>query len=70
MLDCICTKRMLENANEGTCLWCGHGDAHSIHTITEARLARLPRDLGAHQREGRRFPDRTFENIQRLPLAA
>lgn len=28
---CICDKHMLEYANEGTCLWCGHGIPVKIH---------------------------------------
>lgn len=66
MPDCICGKHMLADANEGTCLWCGHGAAHSIHTIQDRRLAPLPRDLGGYQREGRRPPFGVFENVTRL----
>jgi hypothetical protein len=28
--DCICGKRMLQAANEGTCLWCGYGPAKVV----------------------------------------
>jgi hypothetical protein len=52
--------------NEGTCLWCGHGNARSIHTIHDKQLAQLPRDLGGFQREGRRPPYGVFENVTRL----
>lgn len=29
-LPCICGKHMVERANEGTCLWCGHGMARPV----------------------------------------
>jgi hypothetical protein len=28
--DCICGKRMLQAANEGTCVWCGYGRARAV----------------------------------------
>lgn len=27
---CVCGKHMLEYANEGTCVWCGHGAATAV----------------------------------------
>lgn len=65
--NCICGKHLLELFNEGTCLWCGHGQATSIHTIRDKRLAALPRELGDFQREGRRLPFGVFENVTRIP---
>lgn len=66
MTNCKCGKHLLEPLNEGTCLWCGHGDPHTIHTLADKQLARLPHDIGAYQREGRRVPFGVFENVTRL----
>lgn len=38
-LGCLCGKHMIELANEGTCLWCGHGRARDIAEIAYRRLA-------------------------------
>lgn len=69
MQDCRCGKHMLEHENEGTCLWCGHGNAHSIHTVQDKPLAQLPRDLGGYQREGRLVPFAVFDNVRARHLA-
>lgn len=34
---CICGKRMLELANEGTCLWCGYGEARVVVELAYGR---------------------------------
>jgi hypothetical protein len=65
---CICGRRLLLAFNEGTCLCCGHGDvqpAAAPYGARPIRLRRLPRDLGALLREGRR-PDPNLENVVRL----
>lgn len=62
MNTCRCHKHMLEAANEGTCLWCGHGDVHEAAAQASTRRRRLPRDLGALAREGRR-PDPRLDNV-------
>jgi hypothetical protein len=65
---CVCGKRLLLAFNEGTCLCCGHGDVQPAavpYGARPSRLRRLPRDLGAFQREGRR-PDPNLENVVRL----
>lgn len=38
-LGCLCGKRMIEDLNEGTCLWCGHGLARQTIETAYARLA-------------------------------
>jgi hypothetical protein len=65
---CICGKahegRML--VADGTCLWCGRGTCRTPPRAGRSpRLRRLPRDLGALQREGRR-PDPHLDNVVRL----
>lgn len=65
---CKCGKarerRML--VADGICLWCGRGVCSTPPSPDRrARLRRLPRDLGALQREGRR-PDPCLENVVRL----
>lgn len=60
---CRCGKHLFEHVNEGTCWWCGHGDVRT--PATPRSLARLPRDLGALQREGRRIPFGVFEHVVR-----
>lgn len=62
MSVCICTKHLLVGANEGTCLWCGHGEPWPK---PRPRVSRLPRDLGAILREGKRLPRGVFENVVR-----
>jgi hypothetical protein len=52
---CICGRRFLQEANDGTCLTCGHG---------LIRLRRLPRNLGALVRRGQRLPRGVFENTR------
>lgn len=52
--DCRCGKQMLQYANEGSCVWCGHGDAIVATRAQLRRRRRLCRDLGALKREGRR----------------
>lgn len=37
---CICGKHMVEEANEGTCLWCGHGRVQVIAEFAYERNAR------------------------------
>lgn len=61
---CICGKRMVF-AGEGTCLWCGRGPCAMLAVRRMPRLRRLPWDLGAIQREGKR-PDPHLENVVRL----
>ncbi len=39
-MQCICGKHMLQLANAGTCLWCGHGDAHAIVELAYERNMR------------------------------
>ena len=47
-------------------MWCGHGEpVGEIEAKMPRRLRRLPRDLGAIQREGRR-PDPHLDNVVRL----
>ena len=53
---CICGRHFMEEANDGTCLTCGHG---------EIRLRRLPRNLGALVRRGGRLPAGVYENVRR-----
>ena len=62
---CKCGKRMLMAANEGSCLWCGHGDVVVPVVARTPRARRLPFDLGALQREGR-HPDLGLDNVVRL----
>jgi hypothetical protein len=64
---CVCGRRFLQEANEGTCLICGHGDVDVAPCldISRARLRRLPRNLGAILREGRRLAPGRFENVAR-----
>lgn len=66
--ECICGKapdgRMI--VADGTCLWCGRGVcANPSNLGRRVRLRRLPRDLGALAREGRR-PDPQLDNVVRL----
>ena len=64
---CKCGKRLLEDFNEGTCLSCGYGDVQiaPVGLGRCRRLRRLPQDLGAILREGRR-PDPHLDNVVRL----
>jgi DNA-binding CsgD family transcriptional regulator len=60
---CTCGKRMVFEPH--VCLWCGRGQ-YKLDVIREVpRLRRLPWDLGALQREGRR-PDPHLDNVVRL----
>jgi hypothetical protein len=34
---CICDKHMLERDNEGTCLWCGHGNPRPVSELAYRR---------------------------------
>lgn len=34
---CICGKHMAEEINDGTCLWCGHGDVRIIREFAYQR---------------------------------
>lgn len=62
--ECICEKRMF--VVFGICFWCGHGVPEAPPEAGRAaRLRRLPRDLGAFVREGRR-PDPHLDNVVRL----
>lgn len=66
---CICGRQFMQEANGGTCLVCGHGvpDTPICMEVSQAavpRLARLPRDLGALQRLGRRIPSGRFMNCR------
>jgi hypothetical protein len=36
-LGCLCGKRMMEDFNEGTCVWCGHGLAREVIELAYAR---------------------------------
>ncbi len=73
---CRCGKRMFQASNE-TCAWCGHGTVtvtredllidELAHTPARLGRPRLPRDLGALQREGR-YPSDRFANV--VPNAA
>jgi hypothetical protein len=59
---CLCGRRLLQEANDGTCLVCGHGDVH----VVQRGLRRLPRDLGAIQRSGRPVPPGRYLNCVRV----
>lgn len=61
---CRCGKRLLEDQNLGTCVWCGYGDVQlpPAKNGHRPRLRALPRDLGSLQREGRR-PLEICENV-------
>lgn len=61
-MSCRCGKRMLQRANEGTCLWCGHGDVEIPVKSELRKRRRLPVDLGALAREGRRADPR-LDNV-------
>lgn len=64
--ECICGKHLFVAVNDGTCWWCGYGDVKvRKRDHGRARTPRLPRDLGALQREGRR-PDPYADNVVRL----
>lgn len=60
---CICGKAHVRSmfVFDGICMWCGHGTP-STPVAKDRRGPRLPRDLGALQREGRRVPLR-FPNV-------
>jgi hypothetical protein len=63
---CRCGKHLFEQENEGTCMWCGHGLPIVRKRVSLYRgLLRLPRDLGAILREGRRLNPGRFENVRR-----
>lgn len=63
---CICGRRFMQTANEGTCLSCGHGDpeVHPCMTLPHD-MRRLPRDLGALLRSGRRLSPVLYQNVRR-----
>lgn len=61
---CICGKRLFLIEPE-LCSWCGRGVCVVPSSGRGARLRRLPRDLGAFEREGRR-PDPHLDNVVRL----
>jgi hypothetical protein len=62
---CVCGRRFLQEANEGTCLMCGHGDVDAA-LVRVRHLRPLPRDLGALVRDGRRLAPGRFENVCRF----
>lgn len=62
---CLCGRGFFQEANEGTCLSCGHGDVAVTRVSLEGGLLRLPRDLGAILREGRRMSPGRFQNVRR-----
>lgn len=47
------------------CIWCGRGPCRLPPSRRAGQLRRLPRDLGAFVREGRR-PDPNLDNVVRL----
>lgn len=44
LAECKCGRRLLQHANDGSCLLCGHGDIRP-GTGVDFALRRLPRDL-------------------------
>jgi hypothetical protein len=72
---CICGKHMFERANEGICLWCGHGLARAVseHAYRRNMVAidpALDRRLFAEEGESNRHLSRTFWTSDRCVEAA
>lgn len=71
--SCRCGKRLFEEMNEGTCLWCGYGDINLAtlppRVAGRERRRRLPWNLGALQREGRVADPRCDNVVARRPRA-
>lgn len=62
---CKCGKRLFLVGEPELCFWCGRGPVQLVRRGRGSRLRRLPRDLGAFVREGRR-PDPNLDNVVRL----
>lgn len=45
---CLCGKRMIMEANDGTCLWCGHGRARLV--VEHAYRLNLEQNTGLRPR--------------------
>jgi hypothetical protein len=62
---CKCGRMLASSDDPMHCFWCGHGPCVLPAYGRAIRMRRLPRDLGAIQREGKR-PDPLLENVVRL----
>jgi DNA-binding CsgD family transcriptional regulator len=62
---CRCTRPLVFADDPEHCCRCGHGPCAPLLAVRVTRRRRLPWDLGALQREGRR-PDPHLENVVRF----